>query len=239
MAVRRYLDSIHDKFGYLATWLPNTPLKLGDIGLWTDAGFVPETSLRRLGVSVRRRKGASLGRLDHSDIKTVQAKTGVTAGTGALTASVSVGFGETGGFVFQAEDCQVEQIDDFDTLAIELLDLFQQKIWKKDWVVVDTVVRVSRATIMVSTSQNATIEIKGPTALSELVQADLKVTAQSGSVTRFIGEAAMTPLFKARRVNERFWGLLPAEIEPVYRALDEHPTPEFDALTPSALLSDD
>jgi hypothetical protein len=233
MSVRRYLDSIHSKFGYLATWLPNTPLRLGDVGRWTDTGFQVETSLRRLGVSVKRRKGTAMGRLDHTSLQSVQAKIGATS----EAAGISLGFGEAGGFVFQAEGCAVEQIDDFDAMGIELLDLFRQKLWKPEWIVVDTIVRVARATILVSESDNATVEIKGPTDLSDLVEVDLAVTAQSGSITRFIGEAAMTPLFRARRVKKGFLGLLPDTIEPM-RSDDRLPTPEFDALTPGDLFGD-
>lgn len=226
MAVKRYLNTVRSKFGYLATWLPNTALKLGDVGLYTDQGFRRETTLQRLGLSVKVRRSKLAGDLNHAAVDQVQASVGLK-GVGAI----KLGFGQAGGCVFHASGCTVEELEEVDTLSIELLDLFRQGIWKRAWVLVDTIVKAEKATIFVSENDNATLEISGPTDLTQLGKVELAVTAQSGSILRFEGQAGLTPLFRGRRVGRKYFGLFGSEVE-VMRGIETPEEAAFDALDP-------
>ncbi len=227
MALKRYLEAVRSRFGYLATWLPNSPLKLGDVGTWSDKdGFRRETSLQRLGLAVKVRRSKLPGDLDHASVDQVKASVGLSG-----PASIQLGFGSAGGFVFHASDCMIEELDEVDTLGVEIMDLFRQQIWKPGWVLVDTVVRAEKATIIVSQTEGASLEISGPADLTQIGKVDLAITAQSGSFMRFVGEAGLTPLFRGRRVAKKLFGLFGAEVETM-RGDEALEAIEFDALEP-------
>ncbi|MCB9544518.1 MAG: hypothetical protein H6706_01330 [Myxococcales bacterium] len=223
MSAKRYLEAVRAQFGYLGTWLPNTAIRLGDVGFYTPEGFRVETSLRRLGVSVRSRPAGVPGDLSHTSVASVKATVGLK-GVPAL----SLGFGRAGGFVFQATGCKVKQIDDLDTVGIEMVNLCQQNIWQPGWVLVDTIVEADKTTILVSQSDDATVDLSGPTTISALNEASLAVTAQSGSLLQFLGQPGLTPLFRGRRVSRGFLGLFKDKVE-VMRGIDDVlPPTEFE-----------
>ncbi|MEZ4467968.1 MAG: hypothetical protein R3F43_26915 [bacterium] len=222
MSAQRYLEAVRRQFGYLGTWLPNTPIKLGDVGLYTASGFRVETSLRRLGVSVRSRPAGVAGDLSHTSVASVKASAGLK-GVPAL----SLGFGKAGGFVFQATGCTVKQLDDLDTVGVELVNLFQQSLWKAGWVLVDTVVEAAKTTILVSQSDDASVDLTGPTAISGLNEASISVTGQAGSVLQFLGQPGLTPLFRGRRVSRGFLGLFADKVEVMRGIDDDLPPTEF------------
>jgi|JI10StandDraft_1071094.scaffolds.fasta_scaffold45164_4 hypothetical protein len=227
LALKRYLEAVRARFGYLATWLPNSPLKLGDVGTWSEKeGFRRETSLQRLGLAVKVRRSTMSGDLDHASLEQVKASVGLSG-----PASIQLGFGSAGGFVFHASGCTIEELDEVDTLGVEIMDLFRQKIWQPSWVLVDTVVKAQKATIIVSESNDASLEVTGPADLTQIGKVDLAITAQSGSFMRFVGEAGLTPLFRGRRVARRLFGLFGAQIETM-RGDEALEPAEFEALEP-------
>jgi hypothetical protein len=225
MSVKQYTQAIHQKFGYLANWLPNTPLKLGDIVVRTPTGFRHVETLRNLRISYRTRRSKK-ALLEHTAHSTIKARVGL----GGSGAGLSLGFGENGGFVFQAKGCEVQTIEDFDDVRIEMLDLFYEQIWKRDWILVDTIVKAARTNILVSEGANASLDIDGPADMAQMLTANLGVIAQSGSLTKFLAEADLVPLFQARRVTKRWWGLLPPKVI-MHRGPDDDLTPpEFETL---------
>ncbi len=58
---QQYTEELHDKFGYLATWLPGTKLKLGDVGILKRDRFEFVTTLNDLGLpfTIRDISGAA------------------------------------------------------------------------------------------------------------------------------------------------------------------------------------
>lgn len=229
MSAQYYIRAVHEKFDYLANWLPNSPLAVGDVGWWTPGGFRKDTTLRALGLGHRPRRSKMPGALEHDSVEEVKALAGAEAGG----ATLRLGFAKGGGFVFRAAGCTVEAIDDFDALSVEMLDLFHDRIWKKDWVVVDSIVHVERARIIVSEGADAGLDLAGPADLSGMLDAQVEVVAQRGSVTKFLGDAGLVPLFRARRVTRRWWRLLPPEVAPVMRSIDgELPPPELEHVGP-------
>jgi hypothetical protein len=57
----QYTHELEDKFGYLATWLPSTALRLGDVGVLKRDRFEFVTSIADLGLEteVRNHGGAA------------------------------------------------------------------------------------------------------------------------------------------------------------------------------------
>jgi hypothetical protein len=49
---KQYAKEINERFGYLATWLPNVEMRVGDVGIIRDHIFERRTSLAELGIPV-------------------------------------------------------------------------------------------------------------------------------------------------------------------------------------------
>ena len=52
-ANKAYLDTVKRQFKITATWPPGSLVKVGDVGVLRDGAFVPQTTLRQMGVPFR------------------------------------------------------------------------------------------------------------------------------------------------------------------------------------------
>jgi hypothetical protein len=73
---RQYAREMHEKFGYLATWLPNVKVRLGDVGVINEHIFEAKASLRQRGIAFDVRNNPSAADLEYtsSDAITVEFK---------------------------------------------------------------------------------------------------------------------------------------------------------------------
>jgi hypothetical protein len=201
---RRYTRELSQRAGYRATWLPNAPLRLGDVGVLDGESFDARTSLGALGIASKQRSGPP-GDLRFSSDDGVK----VLFDLPGEPAAARVEFESQGAFLFQAAGCVETQLDDLDALARELvLQRDLELRWKPDWVLVDTVVRAARATVLISESTRAELTLElDPAAvgLSTLVpEAGISAGAQKGEVYQVIGAAGLTPLYRVRRFRRSF-----------------------------------
>jgi len=201
---RRYTRELAQRARYRATWLPNAPLRLGDVGVLDGELFDGRTSLSELGVETRQRTGAPMD-LSFASEDGVDISFSVP---GDPTAA-QVEFGSAGAFVFQATGCVETQLDDLDTLTRALVAIRDlEERWQPEWVLVDTVVRAARATIMVAESSHASVTLSLDAAaakLSSLVPSgSATVRKQSGEVFHIVGARAITPLYRVRRFKRSF-----------------------------------
>jgi hypothetical protein len=211
-ASKSYVQGIWQRFSYLATWLPNTRLQLGDIGVQEGEEFRRVTSLADLGVTFKVRSGADRVDFTYTSQSGVTIRTNAKGEVGVGTAlpgaqaGISIEFGEAGAFLFQAMGCSVDEIEDKAAVGRAAIALFQQGQWQPQWRLVDTLVKADSATIVVSNSQNAALELsaKVPVTVADLANAEagLAVNAQRGDVIRFIAARGLSPLFKLSRVKQ-------------------------------------
>lgn len=210
-----YLKGMFDKFAYTATWLPNAPLELGDVGVLSDGFFQRVTSLKSLGIDFTVRKGASAVDLSHSSEKDVTvssdnaANAELKAADAKANAKVTVEFGAKGAFVFQAKGCVESAIEDQAKLGREIIARFKSgENWDASWVVINTVVEAESATIMVSNSTTSKIEIGAnanlPPGSAALADANigLRVTSQTGDVMNILAAKSLTPMFRVSRIKQ-------------------------------------
>jgi hypothetical protein len=206
-----YLNGIYKRFQYLATWLPNTTVHIGDIGIQDENGFKRMGTLQELKVPFQVRRGEAKVDFTYTSESGVILKTKL-AGEPALgtmlplgEAGVSLQFSKEGAYLFQAVGCTIDEIEDKIALGRSVLKLYREHDWQEDWTVVDTVVSADSATIVVSNSANSALDLtaKGPVSLNSLanVDAGLSVCSQSGDVIRVIAERGLAPLFKLSRVK--------------------------------------
>ncbi len=221
-----YVKSIYDKFSYLATWLPNTRLELGDVGIREGEFFKRMTSLKDMGASFNVRSGNSSVDFTYTSKSGVILKTKaageVAAGTTlpVAQAGILIDFSKEGAFLFQALGCLVDELDDKTGLGQAIIELHKKGNWDLNWAVVDTVVKANSATIVVSNSHNAALELtaKAPVAATNLANLDtgLTVNSQRGDVIRFLAINGLIPLFKLSRIKKSILSQLLGTRQPIY-----------------------
>jgi hypothetical protein len=210
-ASKFYLKAIYNHFSLLASWLPNTNVALGDVGVLEDGLFKQLTTLENLGIAIKIRSGASAVDFNLSSESDVRIQSGAKGEVASMTplaaqANISIEFSRAGGFVFQAGDCYVDEVEDKVNLGKSILALFRIDQWDRQWVVVDSLVRAGSATIVISNSSKASLELSAnsPIEASSLarISSSFSVSSQTGDIVRFISQPGLTPLFKLSRVKQ-------------------------------------
>jgi hypothetical protein len=212
----QYTRELHDRFGYSATWVPTSEVRLGDVGVLRKHQYERVRTLADLDIGFERRNASSMGSLDHASSSgvslTIKAAGELPLANSILAqadAGIAVSFDAEGAILFQAAACMVTSIEDQHALGEQLLQMYDRGDWPEEYVVVTEIVRAERATILISNSRAATIEFKtqANVHLSEysLVDADVKLqVARSRNIgTQVVAEGELTPLFKAKGVRRR------------------------------------
>ena len=113
-----YVNLLYQRYKYFATWLPNTNVQLGDVGIIEGKYFKRKTSLKLLGVNFATRVGDKP--LAFNDDLTgglqVQAKMAGEVAAGSVLplaeAGISIDFTKEGAFLFHALNCYADEIED-------------------------------------------------------------------------------------------------------------------------------
>ncbi len=221
-----YVKGIYNRFTYLATWLPNSKLKLGDVGIQQGGSFKRMTSLKKLGVPFGVRVGEKPVDFAYTSQSGISTRTKLAGEAAAGTtlplgkAGIIIEFSQQGAFLFQAAGCFVNEIEDRAELGDAIIELQSKEVWDPAWSVIDTVVEADHVTILVSNSDKASLELTAKTsvAISTLadVDAGLTVNAQQGDIIRFLATKGLTPLFKLSRLKKSLIDTLLGGPRPVY-----------------------
>ena len=213
-AGKLYVREIYSRFQYLAAWLPNANLSLGDVGVHEGGRFKRMSALKDLGLPFRVRIGTNPIDFTYTSESgvTVATKIGgkVAAGTSLPLgqADISIQFSRKGAFLFQAIGCSTEEIEDKMALGQVIIRLVKEGSWEPSWAVVDTLVRADTATIVLSNSRTGAVELtaKAPVSVANLanVAVGLSVTSQTGDIIRFIAAKGLSPLFRLSKVKQSF-----------------------------------
>ncbi len=91
-------------------------------------------------------------------------------GTVATKASVQIGFTEANAVFFSSAEVLYHEIKDIAGLGKKLLELYEKKVWKKEYHVVTRVIEGRNSVIIISGSSSCTVNIE---AKSELPKIDL------------------------------------------------------------------
>jgi hypothetical protein len=215
MPYRQYTQELWRKFGYLAAWLPNVHLALGDIGVVRDGIFEPVTSLKQLGIAFAVEPGGSGVELSYASNDKVMTTTKAGAKTGPAAVAkgkVAVEFRAENAVLFQASGGVVSRIADLKSLGELIIKRHEQDRWERRHVVLTDLVTVAAATILISNGDHASIEldVEGdltPT-IGSLAKANVKlgVRHEAGIGTRIVGETGLTPLFKVAGIRGHLFG---------------------------------
>ena len=135
-AGKTYQHEMYQRFAYLATWLPNTKLKLGDVGVLRGEEFRQMTTLKELGVPFIVRRGEAQLDFNYTSASGVmlqtKAKGKAAAGTTlpAAKAGIAAKFSKQGAFVFQAVGSRVHEIENKVTVGQAVIRLYEQGRWE-------------------------------------------------------------------------------------------------------------
>lgn len=213
-AWEQYVKEMYKRFGYLATWTPGVKLQLGDVGEIKDKRFTRITTLENLKISFKIRNDDTQESQKHSSSGSVSMLF-KAAGTAPQVGSVlkeseagfTIDFKKNRSTVYEATGCTADSIDDQVTMGSQIIQLFKEGKWNKDWAVVTELVSAESGTVLISNSSESRIELAvkgkitaGVPSLAD-VEADLQIAWSKNMQTTLISQAGLTPLFRARALK--------------------------------------
>ena len=232
----KYTRELKQQFGYLATWLPGTPVVLGDVGVLRKNQFTKVSNLSDFGIEFESEPDTTKSDIEHSSRGAVSiaakasgtvAPQGSTLGEG--DAGITVEFTKENAILFKANGTTSPSIKDQISLGKKIIELYKEGKWDKDWAIITEVVDSESATILTSSSSNGKIELKAKgkveAAKLDIADAELgfELTFSKDLSTKIIADGSLTPLFKASKVKSRLF------MPPVFTMTKVHP---MDLMTP-------
>lgn len=216
--VKQYTKELYKQFNYFATWLPGTPLKLGDIGIMNNNEFTAISNLLDEGLNFEVDEDFTKSDLEYSSSRAVSITTKIAGTAPALNsvlsdadAGFSVEFSRENAVLFKANGTLSPRIKNQIKLGAEIIERFKKGDWDKDWVVITELITADSSTILISSSDNSKIELRAKTAVSagnfDIANAKLNLepTFSKDLVTRIICEQNITPLFKVSRIKSKLF----------------------------------
>ena len=215
---RKYTNELYKQFKYLATWLPGTPMELGDIGVLNGKEYTKLANLADLGIKFDIENDDSKADIEHSSKGSVSLTTKASgtaspegSSLGEIDAGITVNFSKENAILFKANGTTNPAIQNQIILGDAILKLYKEGKWDKDWVVITELVKATSATILISSSKSGKIELKakGSAKAGSLdiadVDAGLELSYSKDLATKIIAEKGLTPPFKASKVKTRIF----------------------------------
>ncbi|MCK8521969.1 hypothetical protein M0D21_10350 [Aquimarina sp. D1M17] len=220
-----YTGKMYQQFRYLATWLPGTPMELGDIGILRGKEFIKIGNISDHGISFDIEHDNTPTDLDHTskNAVSISAKlSGSPTPPGSFLAQadagISVKFSKENAILFKAKNTTTPAIKDQIKLGKEILKLNETGLWNHNWCVITELVHAESCSIIISSSKEGQIDLKASADIQinslSITDTDLQfANAFSKDLsTTIIAQSGLTPLFKVSKVRRRLLG------SPVFKA---------------------
>jgi hypothetical protein len=129
-----------------------------------------------------------------------------------VTAELSIRFTQQGGYVFEAVGIRNVEIADRIALAGRILSLYEERRWRKEWLLVDAVYVAASGTIIVSedSASEIRLNVTGSVPLGALPLADpklgLSISSSSGKIAHVIAQNDLRPLYSCLKVHDPMFG---------------------------------
>lgn len=215
---RAYTKELKRQFDYFATWLPSTPLALGDIGILKQNAFTKIANLSDYGIAFEIEKDPTPSNLEYSSkgaVSITLKASGSAAPEGSslakADAGVSIEFSKENAIYFKANHTTSPAIQNQIELGNQIIELYKKGEWNKEWLVITELVNAESGTILIANSSEGKIELKAnaEVEVSNLDLADaslqLGLTYSKDVSTSIIAEKALTPLFKASKIKDNIF----------------------------------
>ncbi|HEY6802408.1 MAG TPA: hypothetical protein VI306_02410 [Pyrinomonadaceae bacterium] len=209
----QYTKEMFERFGYMATWTPGVQLELGDVGVVKDRLFTRITSLKNLGIDFNIREDVTEEEqkfASSSNVSILFKAAGTAPAVGSVLTQAQAGFSiefkKSKATVYEAVGCVAPMIDDQVAVGKRILELNQHGDWNKDWAVVTELVKAKSATVLISNSSSAKIELSASGTVTGVpnlgsVSAQFQLAFSKDMMTSLISQHGLTPLFKARAIK--------------------------------------
>ena len=216
---KSYTREIRKRTGYLATWSPGVPLRLGDVGVMDDHVFIPQSSLSSFGIDFAIREDPSP--IDfHYETKdaisyALEAAATVPGPGGSpvqAAASIKVAFSRDSATIFSCTSCLEHRIEDVLGLQEEIWGRYEAGLWREGWVVVTELMQADNATILIADNAGSEIAFaaSGDVDVAQVQLGDATLGLRATSVkevsNRWIAAHGLTPLFRAIGVQRGLLG---------------------------------
>jgi hypothetical protein len=199
---------------YWAAWLPGTRFAVGDIGTLNGYLFEKVGTLDELKLKYYAEPDNDPSPLDISSESGVAVSFKAAGETnaafdyiGAADAGLKIAFGSEGAFILQAPETFESEVGDRLNLQRQIVNAYAKGNWEKDWLVITRLVKATSATVLISKSSNASLELTAKGNLSGAVaalgsaNAGITVKHQQGDTISMIGGQNVTPLFQLSRLK--------------------------------------
>jgi len=220
MLHKTYAAELRSALGYLATWLPNSKLQLGDLLVPAGDGSLTRVGhIRDHGLSFTPHPGSSRAIYEYASsgaVSIMQKLAGqVVPGSSLADADAGfvVKFGRTDAIVFEASGCSSVGIADLISLGRAIEKKYAAGEWDRKWMLVTELVNAKAATIIIAGSQSAQADLrasgtigKGGIRLSDL-NAKLEATKTVDIGFKIITSTGLTPLYRASGIKRSWFGL--------------------------------
>ncbi len=213
---------------YFAQWMPNAVIELGTVGTLIDKYyFEPSTTLAALGFSFHPDNPEdvvpdpsatplklSSGQTASLTFKTAGEVNPSLPNVPQAKAGIAVEFASEGAFVLEAAETFEPRIRNVAALEDWMMAEYKAKRWHRDWAVIVSLVKAPAASIVISESGSAKLElsVKGEGKVGSVQLGDAAVEfqpmKQSGSVLDLSNSRDVTPIFKLAGLRPKgFLGL--------------------------------
>jgi len=213
MGVKRNLHN------YYANWLPDTEVRLGDVGILRDGLFFERiTNLEELGIPVQVRQDPHPTPLEFvSDGGvTIHFKAAGEVNEAFPTvpqaeAAIGFDFNREGAFVFKANECYEPSIESLSGIQDQVLDLLKEGRWDKKWVIVVKAVTTPMARILISEDRDSRLVLTTKSKVDfpalSLGNASLAfdVKRHRGRLFTQLEARQITPFFQIARLKSRLF----------------------------------
>ncbi|WP_433663789.1 hypothetical protein ACQPW1_17790 [Nocardia sp. CA-128927] len=203
-----YGRTLFENQGVLATWLPDRPLRVGDV-----VSRAPRTGILNVETTLKAMlNGTKLATVTRTGPNAVTLQRGATieytanAGVPGLTAELT--FTSESSFVFAAKDGSSEEYRQLAETRAALLMLASTGVWRDTWQLVTAVRRFTTCTIVIARQRGTTARIS----LDGIaIPGGFDTIAAASGVSITSGDAATWelrdagPLYEALSVTRNFW----------------------------------
>ncbi len=229
-----------------AAWLPETHFAIGDFGTLNGYLFEKVGRLDELKLKYYVETDTDSSPLDISSESGVAVSFKAAGETNPSFSYIAGGesglkieFGAQGAFILQAAEMFGSEVGDRLNLRRQIIGAFNRGVWEKDWLVITRLLKATSATVLISKSSNASLELTAQANMSGAVaalgsaNAGITIKHQQGETLGMIGGKNLTPLFQLSRLKTSFFSV-PKLVTKSLRASD----PSLADLTPSRVRSD-
>ena len=236
----QYTKELYERFGYLASWTPATPVRIGDVGEMDGNVFRRVSSLKEMNIPFAVRQAGNKEDLIYTSKSGVNlnfkaAGSPIVQGSSLLVqkAGATIDFHKGAGVVFVAKGCRSPSIEDQISLGKELVRRYHLGEWDAKYSVVTEIKQADSMSVFISETSGGKIELiaenslqLGALSLADL-SANLSVGASSDINTQIIAKDKLTPLFRVRKVKVGFLGGVSFKTEKTFHDLDKLPNVEI------------